>query len=295
MKQFIPLICVCLLFLNLIGCNNSKSKQAPTSVSTLPAEGSDASAVEARLIVNGRDITEDNYVRINHTLKNAEIPVLAVFRELGYDVKVESNGHVILDNDYVLLETLQPDFGHPMGYEGEGAVRKKLDGEFVIDYWSVCGWWYWGLNIDVEIDYDANTIYVNSFDPDTYQIHNLQLLVNGKDITEGNEAYLRKYYKSNELELPVLAIMKALGAEVIWTDSGIITVKFDGKEIEYDLNLTDFGCMPAPGGVVIRKTTDTEIYMDWYATRTDLLYLMEADIRTDYDQYIVYVDFIDTE
>jgi hypothetical protein len=272
------------------------SEETETAKETsIPGEEKDVSLKEARLIVNGQDITEGNYVRINHAYCNAEIPVIIIFQELGYDVEVNTDGEVIIDNDYVLLKTKEQDFGIAIYDTEPSAVRKVLDGEFVVDVFSVIGWWYRVFNIDIEIDFSANAVYVTTFDPDTYEEHRLQLIVNGRDITEGNEAYLQEYYTEKVVKLPVLAIMNELGAEITWDIAGLITIRYDGKEIEYDLKEADFGSLPPTGGTVIRKATKTEVYMDLPSVRTTLKSFTGADICVNYDEYVVHVNFFDYE
>ena len=47
--------------------------------------------VDARLIVNGKDITAGNYVKINEGYNNASIPLTAVLTELGIPWEWESD------------------------------------------------------------------------------------------------------------------------------------------------------------------------------------------------------------
>lgn len=53
--------------------------------------------VNAKLIVGGKDITENNYVKIDYAC-GAEIPILAVLRELGYGLEFYADDYVVVKN-----------------------------------------------------------------------------------------------------------------------------------------------------------------------------------------------------
>lgn len=248
---------------------------------------------EHRLIVNGQDITEDNHVVINHDQKNAEIPILAIFRALGHDAQMCVDEHgiyqAVIDQSIVLLDSRSPDFGLELNYNEKGSVRERTDDDFIIDTTSISTKLYWGWDIDIKVDFEANVVYVNSFDPNAYEEYPAKLIVNNKDITEGNNAYIRYYYNSKEVELPLLAIVKELGAKVTWNEESIVTIKYKKNKTTLDLTKDDFDCMGGFGDTWIRKATDTEIYMELFSVENIISYMMGAELSVDYDNHIIYI------
>lgn len=125
---------------------------------------------EAQLIVNGVDITEGNYVRINHTAKNTELPILAILRELGYDAQMvyddsRKSYRSKIDGDLGRFITEYEDYGVPFAIGERGCVRKIENNDFIIDGNCINSILYWGYGTDVTVDFDTSTIYVDSCDP----------------------------------------------------------------------------------------------------------------------------------
>lgn len=131
--------------------------------------------VNCRLIVNGVDITEGNYVYINHEEKNAELPVTAIVKALGgsvqwypcepYPIKDRCIVALTLNGSTKTYDTSKSDFG--IGYlEGvSGLTRKVLGSEIVIDRETIYTSFYHLFNTTIVIDFDQSTVYVDSFNP----------------------------------------------------------------------------------------------------------------------------------
>lgn len=89
--------------------------------------------------------------------------------------------------------------------------------------------------------------------------NDVRLIVKGKDITEGNhvKVVFVEDLNTQRIELPFVAIMKALGAEVTWKDEYTAEMRYNGEEYTLDSNKHLF-CkkgdehnllIPAPGTI----------------------------------------------
>lgn len=141
---------------------------------TLPEESSSPDTpdivTEGRLIVNGADITEGNYVRIHHGDQNAELPILAILRALGYDAQMQYNNveniyESNIDNHIGHFSTQNEDFGVHFASGEKGCVRKIENNDFIIDRNCIFTIMYWVYEARITVDYDTSTVYVDSCDP----------------------------------------------------------------------------------------------------------------------------------
>lgn len=80
------------------------------------------------------------------------------------------------------------------------------------------------------------------------KMNNCILIVNGKDITSGNYVKLNQNYA----ELPFTAVMKALGAEVVWRNKTTAEITYDGKN--YILKTTDCSLIEVGGTMNVIST-----------------------------------------
>lgn len=123
---------------------------------------------EGRLIVNGVDITEGNYVRIHHGYRNAELPLLAILRALDHEAYLQYDEsqdryEAVIDGKVHYTSTIAY-FG--ISFDGEkGCVRKIENDDFIIDANCMSSQLYRVWEADVTVDYDTSTIYVFSCDP----------------------------------------------------------------------------------------------------------------------------------
>lgn len=126
--------------------------------------------MEARLIVNGLDITEGNHVYIHHGYKNAEIPMLAILRALGYDAKMQYDEkqdiyESVIGDQIGFFSTKYEDFNSPFSIGEKGCVRKIVNNDFIIDSNCVFTALYWFFGGEITVDYDNSIVYVDSCDP----------------------------------------------------------------------------------------------------------------------------------
>ena len=122
--------------------------------------------VDARLIVNGKDITAGNYVKINEGYNNASIPLTAVLTELGIPWEWESDTILrIGSGEYeARLDLTQPTFGWLILPGALGSMREIVDGEVIIDAQALYIYFFRAQNISIERDYETNTIRIERKD-----------------------------------------------------------------------------------------------------------------------------------
>lgn len=123
--------------------------------------------VDARLIVNGKDITAGNYVKINEDYNNASIPLTAVLTELGIPWEWESDTILrIGSGEYEeRLDLTQPTFDWLIPPGTLGSIREIVDGEVIIDAQALYIYFFRAQNISIERDYDTHTIRIERKTP----------------------------------------------------------------------------------------------------------------------------------
>lgn len=124
-----------------------------------------------KLTVNGKDISSDKFLSINHEKQYAEIPLIATLRALGCQVEWVNEKRVkIIYNDTIYI--LNPN-KQTLKKRGDsfniiaiapgathGIYCKTLDQEFIIDSDSVSYFLYL-LGAKIVIDYDCNTVIID--------------------------------------------------------------------------------------------------------------------------------------
>ena len=124
---------------------------------------------------------------------------------------------------------------------------------------------------------------------------NCMLIVNGKDITNGNYVRIDK----EQTALPFTAIMEALGSRVTWLNQTTAIIIFRNKS--YILNTSDCTLVETggktnflsapPGGIRHYKMEGNEFILD-YCTMAGAFQLMKAEveIKIDYDDNIITIN-----
>lgn len=137
-----------------------------------------------------------------------------------------------------------------------------------------------GDHLEVEIPYESLTLKED----------NCRLVVNGKDISDG--LYVKMKAKYNNTEIPLLAVLKELGAQVQWKDTSVVTVQFKDSAFEIDTEKEQFGILIPPGTrQAVRKVVEKEIIIDSNSVEGFLLYNTGAVISIDYEKAIISIDF----
>ncbi len=151
---FVLSICVAVLF---TGCNNTlvtihDSDLKSADSLSLPIENAAESIVSESLnpgenialVINGKNITDDNYVNYNNEYDCFELPLIAILKELGAEIKwldEKTVSIIIYDKTYVLnteecsLTEINSTFNLFQIAPGDthGVFSKRVENEFVID------------------------------------------------------------------------------------------------------------------------------------------------------------------
>lgn len=239
----------------------------------------------AKLFVNGQKIPTGGHVRIRYAQAEAEIPVLRIFRTLGRDAEIRYNPEedayqVVIDQEYVLFST--NDASKLLGQsDAKTAVRQVKGDEFIVDTGSTSTFLYWGWEIDIDVNVFGKSVYVTSFSHDEYTETPAHLIVNGKDLSSTVKTTKREYYDETIYVIPVLAVLRELGAEVSWEADTAVTVSHPGKSYTFDLTDSSFGYDGPPGGVGVRYVEDQELYMEDSSVHYFLKEFMDAQIHRD--------------
>ena len=115
-----------------------------------------------------------------------------------------------------------------------------------------------------------------------------KLIVNGKDITEGNYVYIN--VEKEQAEVPLLAIVKELGAEVVWIDENIVEISYEDKSFQIDKRDKDFGYeIPPGGGRKVRKAVEHDLIFDDQSIMPILRELTNSYISVDFENLKVEV------
>lgn len=138
----------------------------------------------------------------------------------------------------------------------------------------------------------------NNSGDDQKMDNNCKLFVRGVEIAAGHHVALN--FEQRYAELPLIAIVKALGAKVEWKNETTATITFDDEE--YVLNTAENSLIKAgrtanilivaPGAThgSYFQVIEGEFVADSDSMLYLLTYLMGAKIRIDYDTLIVNID-----
>lgn len=127
--------------------------------------------------------------------------------------------------------------------------------------------------------------------------NNCKLIVNGKDIS--NKYYVHMYINEKYAELPLIAIMKELGATENWKNSTIVHFQYDNttyilntekNSVRREGKTWNFIAPPpgTPGGQNITNIPNEYMISD--SCIRFLLIELGFDIKIDYNQAIIYIE-----
>ena len=312
-KSFVFLLVVICLFL-LVSCNKAEPENQPrvqrgepglyvfdesNTEETEPTEPGNSVPVlpEARLIVNGKDITESTVVSIDYSTYAAEIPVLAVFRELGYDAQMqyvaETDSYIaLIGQEDILLDTQYEDYGLSTRMQSK-YVRRMEDGDFIVDSYSLSKVIYWPYNIEIDIDYHSGIVYVDSFDMFDCEELECSLIINGKEISKDNYTRILEFHTDTVVALPLLAIVTEIGAEVEWESETVVAVTYDGETKTYDTTDSGFNIPVLEGGICVRKIVNGDLVFDLLSIESTLRQEYGVNVTVDKENCIVYIDSVE--
>lgn len=124
-----------------------------------------------RLIVNGKDISDENYVAINKTKYEAAVPLTTIFKELGVDIQDvnRSTKSVVYDGKTYTLDLercglFNTDDVNILEYEGGRSFAYKKNGELIVtDPALTQAFWEMGLPYRYRINREQNEIIVEKW------------------------------------------------------------------------------------------------------------------------------------
>ena len=113
---------------------------------------------EGKLIVNGRELSLNNYFHMDAENLTIDIPITAIMKELGAKVEWKSETKVVISHGDVerVMDITDTFFGILVPPGSRHWCREVINGEIVVDYISVRGW-ILGMGADFKIDFDTMT------------------------------------------------------------------------------------------------------------------------------------------
>ncbi|MBQ9106309.1 MAG: hypothetical protein IJY56_00295 [Clostridia bacterium] len=120
-----------------------------------------------------------------------------------------------------------------------------------------------------------------------------RLIVNGKDITEGN--YVKMFAEYRQEHLPVLAIAKELGAQIEWQSETQVTLSYNGKSHTLDAKASNFGILIKPGTQNgVRKFINNDFIMEYDSVSEIILKTLGASYSPNYPQRTITISNVQT-
>ena len=264
-----------------------------------------------RLYINGKEHTTNSDLRINHDRGYAELPLLLIMETLGADISREQG--IIINTSKITISyngysftfnTAEKNYGLERQYWMERCVRRTEGEELIVDSLSVSAMLYHAWGTDISIDYEDAVVYIDTLnaslltpsDEDINQV-NCRLIVNGTDITDGNYVYID--HENCTAELPVIAIAKALGADIQWLpcqpypikDRCLINVSFKDGCLELDTSKTNFGFVTnVDEAAGVRRVVGNDVIIDSASLSGLFFHGFKTNIRIDFDTSVVYIE-----
>lgn len=141
----------------------------PITVTNSPVQTENPSNLEdgvmdnnCRLIVNGKDITNSAYVRMDVQARTIELPLTAVLKSLGAEVKYcDENTFEVTFGDFTdVIYLSEFDYGLPIPPGTQNGVRKIVGGDFIVEYDTAYHYLVMGVGVTLNVSYDDLTIEV---------------------------------------------------------------------------------------------------------------------------------------
>jgi hypothetical protein len=91
------------------------------------------------LVVNGKDITDENYVMVDYANRNAQLPLTAILDEMDCEWGWEDANtfFFVLGTDRIILDLTQLHYGWIIPPGTKGGVRKVVGSEIIVDKTSL--------------------------------------------------------------------------------------------------------------------------------------------------------------
>lgn len=120
------------------------------------------------------------------------------------------------------------------------------------------------------------------------QLVEAELIVNGKKLPKNNCVGIDT--QSKNTVLPLLEVLKELGAEVRWRDTNVVVIEHRGTVVELNANKDDFGILIPPGTIgAVRRVVNAELIIDGDSVQSLLANIMEAEIKVVEQTSTIYI------
>ena len=280
-----------------------------------PNQGEDQPGDEeaCRVIVNGQELPESKYARLNREEEYAEIPLIAVFKALGAEIQqLDDHTLQISIKDY----TYELDTKEGVLTEEGGSINlltlqswdhepvwKTVDDECIVDSAFAGFVLNIQLRVATRIDYEEAAIYIDmlpTYEPETYDDY--RLIVNGEEHEAGKHVLVHRHeYGYYYAEIPLLAISEAFGAQIERKENGLVHITFKG--VTYELNMEEASLTQggneyitiAPGSshAVTYRVVEDEFMIDNSSILFFTQMVLSVRVRVDYEEKTVIVEPFD--
>lgn len=159
-KRIVCILLSMLICMLMIGCNKN-ANTSNTEVTTMEQMTMEDAG---QIVVNGHNITNGQYYRYKYSGKQSEIPLLAVFEELGAKVKWVNQNKVKItyDGKVMNIDTTKDHFNIFAPPGTYNAVREVRGKELVVDIFSVKGVIASMTGATVRFDDNTQTVYIEN-------------------------------------------------------------------------------------------------------------------------------------
>lgn len=115
------------------------------------------------------------------------------------------------------------------------------------------------------------------------------MIINGKEMAASNYVVINS--QSQSAQIPLLAVLSELGAEIFWQDKNIVEITFSNKTINLNKKEPTFGLLVPPGLVnSVRKVLNDEFIVDVVTAKSLLANFIGANITVDYESSVIYIN-----
>ena len=121
------------------------------------------------------------------------------------------------------------------------------------------------------------------------EMNNCKLYVKGREIT--SKSYVWISHQNRNSELPLLAILNELGADISWENEHIVSIKIEETIVNIDTEMDDFGITVPPGTTsAVRKIVNGEIIMDGDSVNVLLKHIAGINVVVDYETSVIIIE-----
>lgn len=168
-------IIICIIFCFVVACfagsffyvrNRFNEGKVHTENSIKKEQGASYQACNynnnCKLYINGIELSNDHYVKLNYEYQYVELPLLATLDLLGAQISYQNNIILIeYNNTSLKLDTNRNDFGLKIIPGVDNAVRKRVGSELIVDSEST-GLFSKMMGATIQIDFDKSVVCIET-------------------------------------------------------------------------------------------------------------------------------------